>query len=56
MAELKGTVTLDSESMEALRKEIREEVIKEMEKDGLYLPEVVKYLYNCEYTGIKVRL
>lgn len=46
--ELKGTVTLDEESMEALREEIREEVMENIKQDGLYQEEVLRYLNHCD--------
>jgi len=47
--ELKGTVTLDDETMEALQKDVREEVLAEIKKDGLHLNEVLPYLKECDY-------
>jgi len=38
--QLTGTVTLDDETMEDLKSQIREEVLKGIKKSGLYLEEV----------------
>lgn len=47
--ELKGTVTLDEESMDSLREEIREEVMENIKKNGLYQEEVLRYLNDCDH-------
>lgn len=49
--ELKGTVTLDAETMNSLREEIREEVLQEIKEKGLYFSEVEKYLRECDYNS-----
>ena len=47
--ELKGSITLDEETMDSLREEIREEVMADIEKSDLYLEEVERYLQQCDY-------
>lgn len=49
--ELKGTVTLDAETMNSLREEIREEVLQEIKEKGLHLIEVERYLRECDYNS-----
>ena len=44
MTNLTGRVELDKESMEALKSEIREEIINDMAENGLLHEEVIKYL------------
>lgn len=47
--ELKGTVTLDEETMEGLREKIREEVIEDIKNNGNYSSEIEKYLNDCNF-------
>ena len=47
MTNLTGRVELDKESMEALKSEIREEIINDMAENGL-LEEVIKYLKTSD--------
>lgn len=49
--ELKGTVTLDDDTMSKLKDSIREEVMKDINRDGLYYEEVVNYLQGCTLKG-----
>lgn len=46
---LTGEVILDKESKEALREEIREEVIKDIAKNGNYDSEVERYLLQYDF-------
>ena len=47
--ELKGTVTLDEETMEELREQIREEVIEDIKNKGNYSSEIERYLSDCKF-------
>lgn len=47
--ELKGTVTLDEETMEEFREKIREEVIEDIKNNGNYFSEIEKYLNDCNF-------
>lgn len=42
-------VILDDETMEDLKSQIRKEVMKDIEKSGLYLEEVERYLHSCRF-------
>ena len=48
MTNLTGRVELDKESMEALKSEIREEIINDMAENGLLHKEVIKYLKTSD--------
>ena len=47
--ELKGTVTLDEETLDALKEDIRKEVIEEIRKDGNYSNEIKIFLEDCNH-------
>lgn len=47
--ELKGTITLDEDTMEKLREQIREEVIEDIKNNGNYSAEIKKYLNDCSF-------
>ncbi len=47
--ELKGSITLDKETMNVLKEKVREDVMKDIEKSGLYFEEVERYLQQCSY-------
>lgn len=47
--ELKGTITLDEETIEELREKIREEVIEDIKNNGNYFSEIEKYLNDCKF-------
>lgn len=46
---LSGTVKLDADSMEALRAQVREEVVQNIEDNGIYADEAERYLRKCSY-------
>ncbi len=47
--ELKGQVILDDETMDKLKKQIREEVINEIKEDGNYSSEIEEYMNSCNF-------
>lgn len=47
--ELRGTVTLDDDTMDNLTEQIREEVIEDIKNNGNYSYEIEKYLKDCNF-------
>lgn len=52
MANLTGRVELDRESMEAIKSEMREEIINDMAENGLLHEEVESYLKTSDSTTL----
>lgn len=56
--ELTGKIILDDTTINELRNQIREEVIEDIKKNGLYLSEAEEILRYCklnEYVGVVAR-
>jgi len=46
---LRGTVQLDADSMDAIRREVRKSVVKQIECDGLFTDELKRFMSMCSY-------
>ena len=47
--ELKGKVILDEESMDELKDQLRQDIVKEIKEEGLYSSEIEQFLNECSY-------
>lgn len=47
--ELTGQIILDEKTINALRHQIREEIINEIKEEGNYTSEIVKFMNDCSF-------